>query len=767
MGSLREAIKLGGLDEEEKVAEIAAEDKLSDHDRSIDYLAQAIEEQSAEENQARSEHQQALQKLELVRKNLERCKVQIEQLEQVLYPADDSLLAHLRANSPNWPQTIGKVINPELLSHQKLAPATVKGDSFYGLEIDLTKLQSGEYAEEEAVLKERIEEAKNQLRVLENDKKQLESRVAGLKQDWDKKQQQHEGSQREYKLAQAARSAAKDHLVRLRASHQQLVLERKQAMREELKNIEKRLKNEQLKHEAQLEQVHERYAERKQVLVNDSLVAKSEIDLKIEQLKDNFQQVKQYAEAEVAELNQAFAQQSDNLGIDEAALQQAKQRAQAARERYKQVKTFGDEVEKYQQFVRNTWSQVEEQRQECSVCQRQLDDLLQAVDELDSNFREEKSKIKQQLKLVEQQLKEKKQLIYDAEQLLNQVGGLNEGASENGELAGLCSELAAMLPRAKELQATVLEAVSNAVNSLQANPESKIYNAWKNLNEQRMANSLYSEYSEEYRLNQPLDLEILLEQHVPQIRSAVIEATKAVGATFEEFYRTLRQLEADVARVSGELKKKVNTDQRIAALQDIRLELSSKIASAVDGWQDLQSFVSHWEEWQGGFGQHLPPETLEQALSRVISQFQASNIKMDIGSLFDLEIHMVESGRPTCINSNAAFDDASSNGLSYLALVVIFVGLSRYLCPDDKVTLTWPVDELATLDPKNVAALFTMLKNNNIEVFSAFPSTDFNLLQHFANRFTLDRKTGARQFLDSAEDLTQVDKFINKLGVGA
>ena len=70
--------------------------------------------------------------------------------------------------------------------------------------------------------------------------------------------------------------------------------------------------------------------------------------------------------------------------------------------------------------------------------------------------------------------------------------------------------------------------------------------------------------------------------------------------------------------------------------------------------------------------------------------------------------------------------------------------MSRYLCPDTSVKLTWPVDELAALSPKNISKLFDMLDSANIAMFSAFPSQDTNLLKFFENKNLLDLESGVR-----------------------
>jgi hypothetical protein len=69
-------------------------------------------------------------------------------------------------------------------------------------------------------------------------------------------------------------------------------------------------------------------------------------------------------------------------------------------------------------------------------------------------------------------------------------------------------------------------------------------------------------------------------------------------------------------------------------------------------------------------------------------------------------------------------NNLGSNGLSYLPVIVIFIGMARYMYPESKVSLTWPVDEMATLVVANASLLFAILR-------------------HFDTRVALDFKRGA------------------------
>jgi hypothetical protein len=106
----------------------------------------------------------------------------------------------------------------------------------------------------------------------------------------------------------------------------------------------------------------------------------------------------------------------------------------------------------------------------------------------------------------------------------------------------------------------------------------------------------------------------------------------------------------------------------------------------------------------------------------------------DIKTMVDVHIAMKEGGRDTVIRSEVDFEDSSSKGLSYLAIMVIFMGMTRFLCPDDRVRITWPVDELATLSNNNIPKLADMLEKNNLTMMSACPDLSQALSRFFENK---------------------------------
>ena len=112
--------------------------------------------------------------------------------------------------------------------------------------------------------------------------------------------------------------------------------------------------------------------------------------------------------------------------------------------------------------------------------------------------------------------------------------------------------------------------------------------------------------------------------------------------------------------------------------------------------------------------------------------------------MVELKISLTENGRVVPIKTDQDLQDASSTGLSLLAVIVVFCGMTRYLCPDESVTIHWPLDEIGQLSNQNTKLLFELMQKRNVTLFCAQPDASPLLNQFFVNKNWLDLRAGVR-----------------------
>jgi len=108
---------------------------------------------------------------------------------------------------------------------------------------------------------------------------------------------------------------------------------------------------------------------------------------------------------------------------------------------------------------------------------------------------------------------------------------------------------------------------------------------------------------------------------------------------------------------------------------------------------------------------------------------------------------MNENSRAVSIRNDADLKRISSTGISKLAVIVVFCGMTRFLCKDKSVKIHWPLDELGELSDENTMLLFEFMDNNNISLFCAQPNPSVTLLKYFSTKNHVDKKLGIKKYI--------------------
>lgn len=102
----------------------------------------------------------------------------------MLYHGEGALLEFLRANVEDWELSLGKVIRPELLERTDLAPSMEgASDTFMGVKLALSELDTPEYAQTEQALKQQLQEAEIRQAAALAAQNECEQRLAKANED--------------------------------------------------------------------------------------------------------------------------------------------------------------------------------------------------------------------------------------------------------------------------------------------------------------------------------------------------------------------------------------------------------------------------------------------------------------------------------------------------------------------------------------------------------------------------------------------------------
>jgi hypothetical protein len=129
-------------------------------------------------------------------------------------------------------------------------------------------------------------------------------------------------------------------------------------------------------------------------------------------------------------------------------------------------------------------------------------------------------------------------------------------------------------------------------------------------------------------------------------------------------------------------------------------------------------------------------------------------------SLVSIRGAVRENGNLRQFRNRAELENISSNGLSYLVLIILFLGFISKVRGTASVQLTWCVDELKAIDGENIISLCNYLGQNHITLCTAFPDPDAETLILFANKYKLDSERRLVHCELAVEDDLLVDEAL-------
>lgn len=241
-----------------------------------------------------------------------------------------------------------------------------------------------------------------------------------------------------------------------------------------------------------------------------------------------------------------------------------------------------------------------------------------------------------------------------------------------------------------------------------------------------------------------MSLQMVVNEELIQLQNSIHSSFVTIGLHISNYYGSLNTIKNKISHIGKKLATDINTQHQFPALSDIRIELTSKIHEYAI-WQDLERFNRLYQDWQLTSNE-LPNDAFINSFEQVMTSFKQSQIELNIDSLVEMTIQITENGRRVPIKTDNDLQNASSTGLSMLAVIVVFCGMTRYLCRDEDVTIHWPLDEIGKLSGKNTVLLFELMKQYNVTLFCAQPDASPVLNQFFINKNLLDIKRGVRQF---------------------
>ncbi len=272
---------------------------------------------------------------------------------------------------------------------------------------------------------------------------------------------------------------------------------------------------------------------------------------------------------------------------------------------------------------------------------------------------------------------------------------------------------------------------------------SEVHQQWENQTESLLQRLDIVEGAEDHWLNLYRLMGDFLKSTEDK-REAILLKVRLTGQQIGDLYEKLSDAHSKISREANKVNRVIVDNMVFDALSEIEVSMKSKVDS-LDYYSLLKRFNEQLVEWQQYTPDQLPDENFIDELDSLLRALvRYKSRSMTLTDYFDIEITINENGHRKVLRTDQQLITATSNGLAYIVLFVIFASITRLLCPDTNIKIHWPIDEFSALHTDNIDKLFKMLDENGITMLTASPTEDLTLLRMFKYLQELSFKEGGR-----------------------
>lgn len=731
---LQSQLSSPALTEEELEAQRVAELRLEQAQQQAQQQARQLQQLQQQYQKAREAREQADQQLEQGRKALHSAEQQLQQLHRQLSPEQGSLRHFLRLHYNGWEQKLGKVLDERLLDRQDLQPHLSElSDNLYGLTLELTAIDTPDYAQDEAAIRHRIQAAEQQVQQLQSQKQLAEKLLKERFEQAELLRAQVEQAEWQFTQYEQNIEYARDARNRLQAQQRELVTQRQAKVKAELSAQQQLLEKTKQQQQQDLQALKDDHHSQRMELKADWQAELQVFDEQIDELERQLERKRDDNQQQIKELQQAFNEELSAKGIDPRRLTELKQKQDQLRSEIKAVESRQDELTAWQSFMALDWQKLRPQllEQETGLKQ-QLRSSKQALEQLKTEYSASSKQLEEQKRSVQEQMQQAEHLLAQLKPVLYKLQEL-QLASITPAAANPSADIIERLARANEaleqrnkLESLLKQALAQfeGMLSKDAGPE-----FLDRLEHEKRKLPDYAKERDQLPILQNL-LQILKDA-----QQQLLEMGENIGGDLKKFFTVFSDINRRIALQSRRLSEAVADDLVLEGISKSEVRILSTI-DELGFWQPLKHFAKLYDDW-GASGKALPSEQYLNALADVVELLRADE-QYSIESLLRLELHLSEGGSELVIKNDRQLLESSSHGMAYLILCKYLLAFTRLLRGAAKVTIHWPIDEIGTLAYHNVEKLFKACSSNQIVIVGAFPNPESDVLMLFQHRYLIE-----------------------------
>lgn len=646
---------------------------------------------------------------------------------------DSSLLFYLRNNEPGWQATYGRLLREEVLMSKLLSPARSNdSNTILGLDLNLDRLPHADIEESERDLDARIEEMTSSLEATDKELKKAEGSL---------NKSHAEVSEAEKRLAflNTEVYSLSDQISRQQGLLESLAKEKRNAI--EVLKAELCASLEAAEHQKSLF-IAERddvAAARQQAVESRKKVCLEALEqlghkygARATEIQQRLSEARTKAQERVHQYEIDLDRELRKLGVDTDALRKRINDRDELQNEVQRISDLKASWDAYNAFLQREYAQFGElnvHRKEISARVQELETELKRLHERKSECLAE---FDRQMKAVHAQ----KRGVSESVELLKMriISACEKAGFEpiqgGGWFSATPQALVEMFSETLKQHGLFEHKIRNQVkrfaDDFAHHPGTMIYSYWLQHDASTLDHLPTAEFILEYfddgssqRIEDNLRLDLSILHKVDIYRNHLVNFQRKIG----EFDRSLR--------------KHLTSSLQFEAISEIVPKIIFN-TDELDHWSDIEGLAKAFSRWQHESPQDLPDDDFVEVLKRFVRQLPEEGVtSTQLAGQIRFAFDVVEKGVKKTIHSERDFNGVSSNAVSYIVLILLFLGFVRMQLgsSDQEIRLVWALDELSNFSSGNVHALLNLLDSHGIKLASACPdlsAADFPL---FRNRY--------------------------------
>ena len=237
----------------------------------------------------------------------------------------------------------------------------------------------------------------------------------------------------------------------------------------------------------------------------------------------------------------------------------------------------------------------------------------------------------------------------------------------------------------------------------------------------------------------------------PQVANDVNLTLKTLLTNIGAFQKAIDSFDKEVSSFNRRLQNGLSEVRCFERIKDLRLDIVTNFEN-LGFYKKLRLMETvvrqHASEFGKDYTRELPPIETAQALGEFINVLGSDgSLEVNLSHQITLKGSVTDNGQTKEFKRASELENISSEGLTSLILITLMTALLNTIRGPEPVHVPWVTDEVGKFDPKNFLALMRMLQENLIDVVTASPELGAVQQGMFARRYMFEDKGLIREYL--------------------